>query len=132
MIGVLIVTHGNLSTGLMESVELIMGKQEKVKTLTLHHGDNVEVLKGQIKKDIEELNDGDGVIVLTDVFGGSPTNATVINMQNLEFQAITGVNLPMLLETFCLREEMDLEPLTKHLVESGKEGIKDLKEALNM
>lgn len=132
MIGVLIVTHGNFSTEIVKSVELIMGEQQKVKTLTLNHGDNVEVLKEDIHESIKELNDGEGVIVLTDFFGGSPTNATLFNLKDLDFRAITGVNLPMLLELFCFRDELDIETLAKRVAKAGIEGIKDLNEALKL
>ncbi|SHH76114.1 PTS sugar transporter subunit IIA [Sporanaerobacter acetigenes] len=130
MVGVLIVTHGKLSVELLKSAELIVGKQEYVNTLTLNYGDNVEDLKKEINKNIKELDDGDGVLVLTDVFGGSPTNATIINMKDLNFRAITGVNLPMLLELFCMRDELDLNDLAEKAFKAGKEGIKDLNEIL--
>lgn len=130
MIGVLIATHGNFSTEIVKSAELIMGRQQKVKTLTLNHGDNVEALREDIRKSIKELDDGEGVLVLTDFFGGSPTNATLFNLKDLDFRAITGVNLPMLLDLFCFRDELDIEALAKRVMNAGVEGIKDLNEAL--
>lgn len=132
MIGVLIVTHGNFSVEIVKSAELIMGKQEKVKTLTLIYGDNVEILKEQIYENIKELDDGSGVIVITDFFGGSPTNATFFNMKDLKFNAVTGLNLPMLLELFCFREELDVDSLAKRITKAGIEGVRDLNEALAM
>ena len=130
MVGILIVTHGNLGIEIIKSAELIMGKQEKIKALALNHGDNVEKLKEEIHENIKELDDGSGVIVATDFFGGSPTNATLFNMRDLEFEAVTGINLPMLLELLCQRAEMSLEDLAKKTIDSGIEGIKSLNEAL--
>ncbi|MBE6083622.1 MULTISPECIES: PTS sugar transporter subunit IIA [Tissierellales] len=127
MIGILIVTHGNFSVELLKSAELIVGKQEKINTISFNYGDNVEVLQKEIYQNIISLDEGDGTLVLTDVFGGSPSNATLLNMKNLEFRALSGVNLPMLLELFCLRDECnDIDIVAEKVFDAGKEGIKDL------
>ena len=99
MIGILIVSHGSFSQSLLESAELIAGKQQNIKTLSLNFGDNISNLVLQIKNEINKLSKkSSGVLVLTDLLGGSPSNATAANMENLNFKCITGVNHKMLHE----------------------------------
>ena len=76
MIGVLLVTHGNFSEAIIKSMELVFGRQEKLEALTLNHGDDVEELTRQVKERAKELDDGEGVLVLVDLLGGSPCNVT--------------------------------------------------------
>ena len=109
MIGILIVTHGNFGTELLKSAELIIGKQDNVKTLGLNHGDNVEELCDRVCESIKELDSGDGVLVFTDLFGGSPSNVVARNMEHLNFYSLTGVNLPMLIEALDSRDNIELE-----------------------
>lgn len=130
MIGVVIVTHGNFSEEILKSAELIVGKQEKVIALTLNYGDDVEELKEKIRESILEVDNGQGVVVLTDVFGGSPSNATCFNMKKLKFRAVTGINMPMLLELFSFRKELELDELIRKIILAGKDGIIDLHNAL--
>jgi len=132
MIGILIVTHGNLGVEIIKSAELIMGKQEKVENLTLNLGDNIDSLKGQIKEKIESLSsDKDEVIVLTDLYGGSPSNAVLYNFKNFDFQSIAGVNLPMLLELLSQRKiEKDLNKIVDNILNAGVSGIKSLNEEM--
>lgn len=130
MIGVVIVTHGNFSEEILKSAELIVGKQEKVIALTLNYGDDVEELKEKIRESILEVDNGQGVVVLTDVFGSSPSNATCFNMKKLKFRAVTGINMPMLLELFSFRKELELDELIRKIILAGKDGIIDLHNAL--
>lgn len=130
MIGVLIVTHGDFGKELLKSAELIVGKQSHVMTLGLFHGDSVESLRENISKAIDELDEGDGVLVFVDLYGGSPSNATAMNMEktltNSRFECITGVNLPMVLEALTMRTSYTLERLKEHCKQMGHQGIKDL------
>ena len=131
MIGIVIVTHGKFSTELLKSAELIIGKQEHIATLGLDHGDCVHQLQESVSEIIEDLDDGDGVLVLTDLFGGSPTNVTAASMRYLQFQCITGVNLPMLLEVLCSRGSCTLDELVNLAYKAGIDGIKNIGDILN-
>ena len=122
MIGILVVTHGNSGTELLKSAELIIGKQENVKALSLNQGDNVEELCDNVSKSIKQLDKGDGVLVLTDLFGGSPSNVTATNMKNGHFQSLAGVNLP--------RNNEKLEELVDKVYTSGVEGIRNIRHEL--
>lgn len=130
MIGVLIATHGKMAEGILDSAELIIGKQDNCKVLALHHGDNIELFGESIKNAIIELDKGDGVLVFTDLFAASPYNQTAVNYKKLKkckYRSITGVNLPMLIE--ALSERMlgkELDEITASVMKAGKEGIKEL------
>ncbi|HHW02545.1 MAG TPA: PTS sugar transporter subunit IIA [Thermoanaerobacterales bacterium] len=130
MIGVLIVTHGDFGKELLKSAELIIGKQNRTMTLGLFHGDSVDSLKDNISKAIDELNEGDGVLIFVDLYGGSPSNAAAMNLKknimDSKVECITGVNLPMILEALTMRASYTLSRLKEHCIEIGHLGIKDL------
>lgn len=126
MIGVLIVTHGNFGKELLKSTELIIGKQENVETLGLNHGDSIEELSHSVNECIQQLEKGKGVLVFTDLFGGSPSNVTAANMGKLNFESISGVNLPMLIEALSMRECMCISELVDCVYEAGRKGIKNI------
>jgi len=134
VIGILVVTHGNFAHEIVKSGELIIGPQKNYKTLGLLHGDNIDKFKEDVKNAIETLNDGDGVLVFVDIYGGSPFNAAAMSMHNLSnevnLECIIGVNLPMILESFLIRESYDLQGLKKNILDLGINSIKDLKEEL--
>lgn len=134
MIGILVVTHGKFAHEIVKSGELIIGLQNNYKTLGLLHGDSIDKFKGDVEEAVKILNDGDGVLVFVDLYGGSPFNAAAIGMHNLSkkvnLECIIGVNLPMILEAFLSRDNYDLQGLKKYILEIGVNSIKDLKEEL--
>lgn len=124
MIGIIIATHGKFSEEIVKSTELITGPTKNIKTLTLERADNIENFNDQFVKSVEELDEGDGVLVFTDLLGGSPCNVSNLNMRKYKFQAITGVNFPMLMEAVMSREnDITVEELARKCLEVGKEGI---------
>ncbi|WP_332236941.1 PTS sugar transporter subunit IIA [Sporolactobacillus sp. KGMB 08714] len=135
MIGILIVTHGSLAKGFKESAELIVGKIPNLKIIGLYHEDSFVQLKLNVKKAIEEMDTGDGVLVLTDLYGASPFNASAMNSKDLspeKFRCISGLNLPILLESIIARKDMKLSDLAGHLLKVGKVGIKELFDELSL
>lgn len=132
MIGVLVVTHGELAAGFKNSVHLIMGEQEQFDTLGLFEGNDFGKFKEEIHDKIVGLDSGDGVAVLVDLLGASPYNATAMNMSRLgdeqhQVRLITGVNLPMLIETLSTRNNhQSLTDFVKTAIESGKNGVEEL------
>ncbi|EOI54855.1 PTS sugar transporter subunit IIA [Enterococcus gilvus] len=105
MLGIVIATHGTLSDGLKDAAEVIIGTMNNIATVNLNPGDDVQELGGKIEAAIKEVDNGEGVVVLTDLVSASPYNQSVLITNELEaaLQAnvyvIGGVNLPMLLET---------------------------------
>ncbi|MBP1039567.1 PTS sugar transporter subunit IIA [Vagococcus sp. BWB3-3] len=135
MIGVLIATHGKFAEGILDSVELIMGKQENCQTLSLCHGNSIEDFSANILMAIKDLDRGAGVIIFTDLFSASPYNQTALNhhnLTNIDYRLISGVNLPMLIEAFNQRMlGSTLEETTHRSLETGMDGIKEFFTELN-
>ncbi|AEE91835.1 PTS system fructose subfamily IIA component [Tepidanaerobacter acetatoxydans Re1] len=129
MLGILIVTHSNFGKELLRSAELIVGRQENIETLGLEHGDSVEELYKKVKDSLKKLDRGEGVLILTDLFGGSPSNVTAAAMKenNIKVESISGVNLPMLIEALDLRNTTDLECIIDKIIQTGIFGIKNIK-----
>lgn len=131
MIGVLIAAHGEMAQGMMNSLELIMGKQENYKTLALLHETSIEDFGGQIVESVNTLDQGNGVLIFTDLYAASPFNQSVLRQGEFtskEVRIISGVNLPMLLESFTMRNaEMDYELIWTMALEAGKNGITEFK-----
>lgn len=130
MVGILVVTHGNFSEAIIGSMELVFGHQEKLEALTLNYGDDIKELLAKIKERSRELDDGDGVMVLVDLLGGSPCNVTASCLKEEHIQCVTGLNLPMLITVLEERERVALGDLPKAAMESGKNGIVDLKQLI--
>src|ERR1700694_2910301 len=101
MIGILLLTHGDFAKGLLSSVELIMGKPEKFKCYGLYHGDSIEKFQENVLNSIKELDEGQGVLVVSDLYCASPYNAAAMGSKYLNennYRSVSGVNLPMLVE----------------------------------
>lgn len=130
MIGVLLVTHGNFSEAIIKSMELVFGRQEKLEALTLNHGDDVEELTRQVKEKAKELDDGEGVLVLVDLLGGSPCNVTASCLKQEGLECVTGLNLPMLISVLEEREDSTLRSIPKVAMEAGKTGIVNVKQLI--
>lgn len=131
MIGIIIVTHGDFGKYIIESAELIAGKQSNIMSLGLKHGDSVEELKNTLKENIIKMDEGDGVLVFVDLFGGSPSNVTLMNMKEVRFKSITGLNMPMLLEAITSRNGCSIEELADRCADIGRSGIRELHKELN-
>lgn len=99
MISIIISAHGNFAKELLNSAEMIMGKQENVVTVSFKPGENTENLKEKYNNSLSNFNSSNEVLILVDLFGGSPYNAAFeIAMKNKKVNILTGVNLPMLLD----------------------------------
>ena len=122
MVGVIICTHGNSAPELLKSAEMICGKQENCQTVSFKEGESLEQLKSEISEKISQLKGT--VFCLTDLKGGTPFNTLVSLLKNNpEMEIITGVNIPMLLELFINRSQLEKEELLSGITEAGKTGI---------
>jgi PTS system mannose-specific IIA component len=122
MVGILIVAHGNLAESLIETAELIVGKVKGIKACSFTQGSDVEKLKKMLKTSIKDVNEGDGVIILTDMFGGTPSNISLAFLEE-KVEVITGVNLPMAIGAITKREGRQIGELAQLLRDSGKSNI---------
>ena len=124
MIGIVVVTHANLGASLIETVDFILGeKQEKIVSISIDIQQNPEHLRKKIKQGIAKVRCDNGVIVLTDMFGGTPSNLSYSFLEEGSVEVISGVNLPILLKAVTARQKMDMEKLATTLVEHGKRSI---------
>ncbi|AXG37275.1 PTS mannose transporter subunit IID [Enterococcus gilvus] len=134
MTGILIVTHGEMATGIMDSLSLIMGEQEQYQTLGLKHGDDIVEFSEKIQAGICGLDKGDGVLVLVDLFSASPYNQAALCFNKLKdhrYRLISGVNLPMIIESFNQRMiGADLDTMYQAAMTAGKDGIKEFLEEM--
>lgn len=128
MIGILVVTHGMFAEGLLNAVELIAGKQEKVEVLGLHHGDGIDEFEQRVSGAYDRLEDGSGVIILTDILGGSPSNITMKLLSERNAIGICGVNMAMLVQAIMYRDDNGLQELEKICIESASGSIISLGE----
>lgn len=127
MIGIVLATHGDLSSGLLDSVNIIMGKLDFLQTVSLKNNTGIKGFEKDLREAIGELHSKDGVLVMTDLKGGTPYNCSYYLSISKEFpfdiRVVCGVNLPMLLETLALRESVDIEELAEIAIAAGKQGI---------
>lgn len=130
MIGVLIVTHRELAEALISVCDLIMGRQEGMAAVSLDPSESPETSMGQIKSGLSQVNNGDGVIILTDMLGGTPSNLSLSFLQEGKVEVVTGVNLPMLMKLAHLRETKNLREVASALRQSGQQGITVASEVL--
>lgn len=136
MIGICIITHGELANGLKDSCELIIGKQNQLCTLGLGHGDDFDEFKEIVLNAIEKVDNNDGVLVLVDLFGASPYNSVLFNLiqlkqKNINIRMVSGVNLPMLIEACEKRNYQELEAVYMEVIRTGKEYIIGIDDQMN-
>ena len=132
MIGVVLVTHGNLANEFLSAMQHVVGKQENVEGVCIGPEDDMEMRRTEILKKVENVNDGSGVIVLTDMFGGTPSNLAISIMDRANVEILAGVNLPMLIKIASLRKEKDLRETVLGAQEAGKKYINVASQLLGM
>lgn len=121
---IIVASHGDFAKGLIQSSELIIGPSDNVVGIGFYHGDSVETLKEQITQYLEQAQKtNQEVIVLVDLFGGSPCNVSLGLLKDYNHEVITGVNMGMLIEAITM-EDMGIEELVEHLETVAKESIR--------
>ena len=124
MIGIVIVTHSQLGEALIEAAEFIIGnKPEALVSVSIDLTESAEVLRARIAEGIKKVNSEDGVLILTDMFGGTPSNLSYSFLEEGRIEVIAGVNLPILIEATHTRGKMDLSTLAVKLEKFGKKSI---------
>ena len=124
MTGLLLVTHANLDSALIDTVEFILGKKpENIEFVSIDIKEDPESLRKKIKQGISKVDSENGVILLTDMFGGTPSNLSYSFLEEGRVEVISGVNLPILLKAVNLRGKMEIGKMTSTLVEQGKKSI---------
>jgi mannose PTS system EIIA component len=131
MIGVLITTHGNLGSELIKAAELIKGPLTGVLHISTDQTKGVEDLKKEIGNAIKKLDKGKGVLILTDLFGGTPSNISLSFLKEGKVEVVTGVNLPMMMKLSDEKGEMTLNEYACMIKEYGKKNISLASEILS-
>ncbi|CAI1506483.1 PTS mannose transporter subunit IIAB [Serratia entomophila] len=128
-IAIIIGTHGSAAEQLLKTTEMLLGAQDNVAFIDFVPGENAETLIEKYNGKISELDTGDGVLFLVDTWGGSPFNAASrIAVDKERYEVVTGVNIPMLVETFMARDDNPcFDDLVALALETGREGVKALK-----
>lgn len=123
MIGLILVTHGRLADQFVEAMEHVVGPQSAIATVCIGPNDDMEVRRADIAKAISEVDAGKGVIILTDLFGGTPSNLAISLLETGRVEVIAGINLPMLIRLAGTRSSMDVADAVEAAQVAGRNYI---------
>jgi len=123
MIGVVVVTHGQLATELVNAAEMIVGELPRFTAVSIGWHDDVNDAREDIAQAIERVRGKEGVLLLTDMFGGTPSNLGMTFLEKDRLEVVTGVNLPMLIKLAGLRQSSDLLAVARQLRDDGRSAI---------
>ena len=123
MIGLVLVTHGNLAEEFKNALEHVVGQQEAVETICIGPDDDMDRRREDIVKAVKDADQGNGVIILTDMFGGTASNLSISVMDTGEIEVIAGINLPMLIKLARVREDNDMQKSLQEAQDAGKKYI---------
>lgn len=122
-IGGVIVSHGQVATELLAAAETVVGELSHIAAVSIGWHDDVEAAKNEIERAIKNVSQGNGVVVLTDMFGGTPTNISAMFLKEGEVEIVTGVNLPMVIKLASNTKDIPLIELAREIEEQGKQSI---------
>lgn len=131
MIGIIIVTHGNLALELKSAMEHILGIQKNIEIISIKPDDDLEIKKSALEESIKKVDEENGVIILTDMFGGTPSNLAISLLKIGKVEIISGVNLPMLIKLIGLRDSNDIQKVATESKESAQKYISIASEILS-
>jgi mannose PTS system EIIA component len=123
MIGGVIVSHGKLAEELLNALTIILGEAVNIEAISIGWYDDVEESKKKINESIKRVDQKNGVLIFTDMFGGTPSNLSFSFLKDGQVEIITGVNLPMLIKFVSLQRSYNLEDVARKVVEQGKKNI---------
>ena len=123
MIGVVVVTHGQLATELVNATEAIVGDLPRFAAVSVGWHEDTEDAREEIAQAVARVDQGEGVLILTDMFGGTPCNLAMTFLTGSKVEVITGVNVPMLIKLSGLQEQPDLLAVAREMREHGRNAI---------
>ena len=124
MIGIVIVTHSQLGDALIDAAEFIIGdRPDTMVSVSINLNENADKLREKIAAGIKKVDKKKGVLILTDMFGGTPSNLSYSFLEEGRVEVISGVNLPILIKAVDIQADMELSELTEHLESFGKKSI---------
>jgi PTS system mannose-specific IIA component len=123
MIGGIVVSHGKLGEELLNALSIILGEAPNIEAISIGWYDDVDESKKRINQSLKRVNQKSGVVIFTDMFGGTPSNLSYSFLKGNEVEIITGVNLPMLIKFVSLQRSNSLREVARKVVEQGKKNI---------
>jgi mannose PTS system EIIA component len=123
MIGLVLVTHGRLATEFVHAVEHVVGRQEQIESICIGPDDKMETRRGDIAAAAAKVNTGEGVIILTDMFGGTPSNLAISLLEEGKVEVVAGLNLPMLVKLARARRDCNLHKAAAAAADAGRKYI---------
>ena len=123
MIGIVLVTHGRLAVEFRAALEHVVGQQQQIEAVTIGPDDDVERRRHDIIEAVKRVDSGDGVAILTDMFGGTPSNLSISVMNRPKVEVLAGINLPMLVKLAKVRDEIPLAEAVAQAQEAGRKYI---------
>ncbi|MGD9345002.1 MAG: PTS sugar transporter subunit IIA [Candidatus Aminicenantes bacterium] len=123
MIGGIIVSHGKLAEELLNALTIILGETVNIEAISIGWYDDVEASKKKINESLKKVDQKNGVLIFTDMFGGTPSNLSFSFLKDNKVEIITGVNLPMLIKFASLQRSNSLKEVAKKVVEQGQKNI---------
>jgi len=130
MIGIVVVSHGKLARELVAATEHVVGEQDRFRSISIEVEDDIEARRDQIRETAKSCDNGKGVIILTDMFGGTPSNLAMSVMNAGNVEVLSGVNLPMLIKLAEVRGDLSLKEAAKVAAEAGRKYINIASELL--
>ncbi len=131
MIGMVLVTHGHLATEFRSALEHVVGPQRDIETITIGPEDDMEQRRQDIVAAVATVDSGQGVVLLTDMFGGTPSNLAISVMDRARVEVVAGINLPMLIKLASVREGVNLEQAVTQAQDAGRKYINIASRVLN-
>lgn len=122
-VGGVIVSHGQVANELLAAAETVVGELDHIAAVSIGWHDDVEIAKAEIERAIKQVSADNGVLIMTDMFGGTPTNISAMFIKDGEVELITGVNLPMVIKLASQNKELSLTELAKAIEDQGKQSI---------
>ena len=132
MIGLVLVTHGRLAEEFISAMQHVVGPQDQVKAVCIGPEDDMEMRRSEILSKVGEVDKGSGAIVLTDMFGGTPSNLAISIMDKAKVEIIAGINLPMQIKLASLRKDKSLKEAVEGAQDAGKKYINVASKLLGM
>jgi len=123
MIGGIIVSHGKLGAELLNALNIILGEAVNIEAISIGWYDDVEESKIKINQSLKRVDQKNGVLIFTDMFGGTPSNLSFTFLKDGQVEIITGVNLPMLIKFVSLQRSYNLKEVARKVVEQGQKNI---------
>ncbi|MEF3366226.1 PTS sugar transporter subunit IIA [Methylocystis sp. 9N] len=131
MIGMVLVTHGHLATEFRAALEHVVGPQKQIEAISIGPEDDMERRRAEIIEAIRHADTGDGVVLLTDMFGGTPSNLAISVMNGGKVEVLAGVNLPMLIKLASVRDTQPLEQAVLQAQDAGRKYVYIASKVLN-